>query len=729
MKRSNPYIPFLFSLLIILLSPLALIAEQLSDTCTVHDICQTAIPIDTVIADGGFVCIDGCNLGAEPEVFNNQCMIGLYPTVWYRVITEGGSLMNIHVSSNDIESPTITLFQSLSGCNSLVQIPLSQGNIPCVIGNNGVAEAIGTDIGSNVNYFIAVSSYDTLGGTFSICVNTISVPSICVTDRTLKVVARSEGGDLSGPFKPGEVVSICMNVNSYSASGNGCQWFQGLVPVFGNGWDPTSFNNDGQPLNATINGNPIGEAGNGLYSESTWDWFTDVDYHYTDLKRFVGDLDGNGTLEMCSELYDPDCPTQGGIIGGCCGPCWGSPLGTILPPGWFSYGINGSCATPGPPIRVDWGDGNTCGSGMGPWSFCFDLMVRSYPDCLEDETTSDLSLGFFTFADGETGSWTGAASNCSQDQPAAVMFSLQCGIETDLGIEVAEDICADNLFEFTISEPGIEEWTWSIFPAWAIKHSAKAGANGFAISDTVVNTFSSPVDVTYFFTGYVEGSSNTVVKQVRFRIIPGIRSPLPEIIYVCERDKDSLVISAEPVTGGRPPYQFNWLPGGNTTSAITIFPPFESSLYTLEINDSLGCKFKRDIQFKVRPCQLDTIIDTDESNDGHTFEDPPPFHGNKITFKESETDPTDLEPSGLLKIFPQPASDLVNIDWTDIAYDAEEIIITDTKGAVIHRSRLSIADRRDHRAQLSIGSYARGVYFVLLPTAQSVLAGRMVKIY
>ena len=727
MKRTF-LITLFFSLLIAFYSPLFAYSTFQSDTCVVNDLCEAAITIDNVKPDEGFVCVEGCTVGATPEFFNNQCGIGLYPTVWYRVLADDlASMMNIHVSSDDMESPTITLFYMLSDCNDMVQIPLGNANFPCAIGQNGVAEAIGTDIGANVNYLIAVSSLDNQGGTFSLCVSTVSVSSLCVTNRELKIVARSAGGNLNGPFYPSEVVSVCMNVKSYTAAGNGCQWFQGLVPVFGNGWDPASFDPNGQPLNATVNGNPIGVPQNGLYGESTWDWFSDVDYHYNNNFMQVGDFNGNGIVEICNTAYDKDCPDIGGIEGGCCGPCWGAPLGTILPPGWFSYGINGSCATPGPPVRVDWGDGNTCGAGMGPWEFCFDLRVRPFPDCTTDETTSDLSLGFFTFADGEVGSWTGAPSVCAQDQPVMVNYALQCNQVFDLGIEVVEDRCEGTAFEYLIDEPDIEHWTWSIFPSWAISSSPKEGVNGFQISDTLINQLSDPVDVTYFFTGYVAGSTDMAIKQVRFRVIPGIETAVPNVVNICERDKDSLVISSAPLSGGQPPYEFLWQPNGDTTPSITLFPPFQNSTYTLEISDSIGCIYKEDIRIQVRPCQLDTIIHTDdESNDGHTVDNPPPMplQGGRILYDDDPSSPGIF--SAGLKIYPQPATDMVNIDWTGMADDALEILILDTKGTIVYQAGLPPSDRREHRAQIFAGHLGSGVYIVLLRTDRSTVTGRMV---
>jgi hypothetical protein len=169
--------------------------------------------------------------------------MGDFPTVWYRVNADANAtVLNIEVHSSDFESPVISLFYGNAGCDYLEQVNLTNGNLSCIIGSHGVATAVGTTITSSYTYYIAVSSLISIGGDFEICVSTISKGSYCVISRDLQVVARSNGGPLEGPFAPAETVSICMNINSYTAAGNGCQWFQGIVPVFGNGWDPSSFN-------------------------------------------------------------------------------------------------------------------------------------------------------------------------------------------------------------------------------------------------------------------------------------------------------------------------------------------------------------------------------------------------------------------------------------------------------------------------------------------------------
>lgn len=550
-----------------------------------NDICENATDIPGVISDAPFVCVTGTNLDALPEASNNQCGIGEFPTVWFRIQTDGAAgLMNIQVTSDDFTAPTITLFHSIQDCSNLDPVGLTQSNLPCIVGTNGEAEAIGTDVGASEIYYLAISSLNSVGGEFDLCVNTLSNTSSCVVSRDIQITARSSGGPLTGPFLPGETVSICMNVNSFTASANGCQWFQGIVPVFGNGWDPSSFDADGQPISATINGNPMGVAGNGLYGQSTFDWFTDVGYHHDNVFYQIGDLDGNGTLDMCHTLYSVDCPDFGGIQGGCCGPCW-DVAGEILPPGWFAYGINGTCPIPGPPISVDWGDGNTCGCCMGPWNFCFDLVVRDFPDCIQDPTTMDLSLGFFTFADGETGAWTGGPSVCALDQPTKITLPFCCD-ELVEESEMLSPICSTGIVEYIIDAPGVEYWYWTVDAGNVTGAHEGQGGPGSIINDTLINTGSDIEIVVYSFIGYGGGDCPFFEQNVTIVVNPTMGVTLDPII-LCS-SPTSYTITPN-VTGGSGNYEYIWAPGGETTSSITVENPTNGAEYFVTVSDDSGC--------------------------------------------------------------------------------------------------------------------------------------------
>ncbi|HSF88674.1 MAG TPA: T9SS type A sorting domain-containing protein [Saprospiraceae bacterium] len=695
-------------------------------SCTANDLCETATLIAGVITDSTFVCIQGCNINATGDPDINPCVGDLSPTVWYKVTTDSAArLMNIQISSLDSILPFFVIFRAQNDCNTLTQIPLTQSHLTCAHGPNGIAEAFGTDVEPGTDYYIAVAGMFETQGAFELCLNMIEAGSTCVKKRNIVITSRTAGGSLSGPFYPGETIGICMNVDSFSAEENGCQWFQGIVPVFGNGWDPSSFDALGQPLNATINGVAFGVEGNGIYLTATWDWFEDVDYHYDHPLRQVGDFDNNGTFDMCNTIFDPDCPNAGGLTGGCCGPCWGAPLGDILPPGWFAYGINGSCPAPGPPIRLDWGDGLTCGGGMGPWKFCFELVIRDYPECTEDQSKHDLSLAFFTFADGETGSWTGNFSQCSKDQPAMLNLPLVCSNQIDLGSEIINDQCSGSTFAYTIEEPGVQSWMWSIDPPWAVINSVSEGANGFSFEDTLFNPSASPVDVTYFFTGFIEGSLQTVIKEVKFRIIPEIQSSLPDHVYGCELDTGLLVINAEPIHGGLPPYQYAWSPGGENTSSIVLLPPFQSSLFHVAITDSIGCTYRDSLSLHIIPCHL-VIMPADTSNEMHDPDDRPIRKVMPLSLYPNELIAV-TENEKKLNVFPIPASDFVRIEWQDDLGDDAKLIVMDARGQMTYQSDISTAERSNRGLHFNIKEYATGVYLVILQSGKTITSTKMMK--
>ncbi len=493
------------------------------DTCTVNSECSSAIHLGTPFTDEVNINYWGCNLYSSPDTLLADCLMGDFPTVWYEFETDGSAeTVTIAIRSEDFDMPVIALFKSPNGgCDSLERVFLTSSNLACVIGSDGLAKTVGTPIETSTKYYFAVSSYLSIGGDFSIHVRTLSGGFTCVEDRSIEITARENGGPLEGPFDPNEKVSICLNVNEYTASNNGCQWFQGIVPVFGNGWDPSSFDSLSQPLNATVNGRYMGDPENGIYGSARWDWFDDVDYHHYTEDISVDDFDINGRLDMCNSRYDDQCPIIG-VNGGCCNPCWGTPLGTILPGGWFAYGINGSCATPGPPIRVDWGDGNTCGGGMGPWQFCFDLVTRDIPDCGEDTTKRDLSIGFFAFADGEVGAWTGNSSVCANDAPLKLSLEALCGRVTWLETEILPVYQSGDTLSYTIEEPDIIHWEWNISPFWAVPYLQNTGDNGFTLAAPLTNETGETVDITGIFIGHYEpnfvGSNDKLVKKIKFKL-------------------------------------------------------------------------------------------------------------------------------------------------------------------------------------------------------------------
>ena len=696
------------------------------DSCTINDFCTSAIELQ-VNTDNGFTCINGCTYRAAPEIIDNDCRIGQFPTVWYKVHTGFGSLtMNIQVQSDDIHSPAISLFTGMPDCNQLQPVGLTSENLTCLQGYGGIARAIGTKIEEDQIYFIAVTDLDDSGGTFELCVNTLSSSGFnCVTSRSIEITSRSSGGSLKGPFEPGETIGVCFNVESYSAANNGCQWFQGMIPVFGNGWDPSSFDANGLPLNATINGNPMGIPGNGNYGNATWDVFTDVDYHFDNPYLQVGDLDQNGTVDMCNSLYDPHCPDLGGIQGGCCGPCWGNPLGTILPPGWLAYGINGTCPTPGPPIRVDMGDGNTCGGGMGPWRFCFNLTTRAFPDCDYDKSTTDLSLGFFTLTDGETGSWSGSFQAC-YDQPAYWRPGLYCNTETNLGTTTLSDQCSGNIVTYELYEPGVEYWEWTVTPSSFVQDFVFEAGNGHILESHPYYQGTSSAIITYKLIGHLGANNNTVVKKIKYRVWPQIEFQLPEYIEICEYKPGTVTITPNLEKGGKPPYHYLWSPGEDTLRSLVLHTPFQPGTISLNISDTIGCATEDTLIIKLKPCHFDDMYPGDEHNDTINPQNPLPHDGN-FSFPVVKKYSLNTEEiySKSFQIHPTPTSGNANVVWSfDLQHDAT-IEIFNTQGLKL--KRIPIYANEGHQKQIDVQFFMPGVYLVRFSNEDFRFVTRMVK--
>ena len=582
---------------------------------------SSANEIVGVVSNGPFVCFEGCNQYADPlePGVGDACDMTANPVVWYTITTDDlATLMNIQITSDEVSAPSVQIYTG-PDCGSLNAVPQTSSNLLCVVGSGGEVIANGTTVSNNQTYYIAVSGVNTVGGTFELCINTVEQATECVLDADIEITDRSFGGPLEGPFFPGETVSVCMNVNSYTAAGNGCQWFQGIVPVFGNGWDPGSFDGQGQPNNATLNGNayPTG----GVLNASTWDWWEDVTYHHDNLYFQVGDFDGNGTLDMCNSLYDPDCVGPG-ILGGSAPPCWDINPGSLLPPGWFAWGVTGLCPTDGYP-GVDWGDGAGCGLQGGSWSFCFDLDVRDAPDCETDETYSDLTLTFFSFADGEVGSWNGGPSVCALDEPFFLTPPMCCVEVVNAG-ENLDPICTDGIFNYTLdwanfpgaAEVDFWEWTVSIGPGIVGPQDGQ-GPNGTTVISTIENTGTDMELVTYNFLGFAGGECPAIILEVNIEVYPELMVTM-DPFTVCATPNNPYTIIPN-VMGGQPgTYQYEWH-DGSSEDQYEVAAPVPGATYVVTVTDDVGCSGTASVVLDVYetfPVEIDAPITEQCASDG-----------------------------------------------------------------------------------------------------------------
>ncbi len=393
-----------------------------------NDDCSTAIAISGNTGEI-FTCLNGTTKNALSDLMQySPCRNSGFPVVWYKFSNESfASHFSLQIEGNWKDLFMMQMYGSNSDCDDLIPLPLTINEQYCMMSLNGSIGLVGKRMEWGT-YYIAVVGLSDLGFDFTICLNKEIVDVACGQEKVLTITRDVYIENPQRPFFTGEKLNVSMKVNSYNSSINSCQWLQGLVPVFGNAWSMESFHSNGEPKSSTLNQHSTHQEGNGIFGNSTWSWFTDVDYHSYHSDYQVADFDGNGFLDICHSYFQKDCIPLGGLSPGCCGPCWNAVSGSLLPGGWFAYGINGSCSLPGPPIGVDWGDGGSCGVNQGPWNFEFSLRIKSELEiyCDLNHEIDELTIGYFTFSDKEIGSWDGGSTLCSYDVPFIETLPYVC---------------------------------------------------------------------------------------------------------------------------------------------------------------------------------------------------------------------------------------------------------------------------------------------------------------
>jgi hypothetical protein len=645
------------------------------------------------------------------------------PTVWYKVATdERANLMNIRVLIPSSGDYSLSVFKLVSDCNTLEPVSLWINSF-CRNSFGQRIEVEGISVDSLSTYMIAVTSADQSGNEFTICVslNEDRIPCLLIGD--IVITERSSGQEVEAPYLPGEEVGVCMVVNEFQTGGfNGCQWFQGLIPYFGPAWDPSSFDGNGQPLGATVNNLPIGETSNGLYGPSTWDWFTDIGYHWTNDTLQIGDIDGNGTPDLCNSFHE-DCLDFGGVTGGCCPACW-EDSGQKLPPGWFAYGINGSCAEPDHPT-IDWGDGNSCYGSMGPWYFCFDLTVKSFPACLQNDPETDLIMKYYTKSDGETGAYTGGLSLCVGDKPRIRNLSLSCGTHAgELESVSLPPVCIGDTAVYLLSEPGVIHWYWNVEPVSSDYPVSGNAPNESFLEIPYANSGSSPLEITYFLRGSLDSTGLFVTRTLTVIMHPNDMGLQDVSIQLCEAVNDSATYIVN-VDGDPEDYSFYWPATGDTTSSMTVYPPYVDTTFIVLVTDSNGCVEQGNLFVSQDSSCVIFEFDAqyDESNEGLDDADPP-MSGGKVSPKPVVPDDPQNEQSGIT-VYPLPANESVNIHWTFDVQQKTTLNIFNMHGVLI--GEYPVLPKDGQLKNLDTSTWLPGMYIIRFGYPHSHQIARMIK--
>ena len=357
--------------------------------------CDSAEPFRTEL--GNHVCMTGNTTGATFGLYDTDsegCMGSPFETFWFSVPTHMATrYLAIELQSSELEVPTLSIYRGVCG---------SLEFLDCNVSYSGFLSMRGVLIESGVDYFIAVSSLDGSFGEFQVCYDLEEDTNVCNLNSELDIISTSQGSPHCGPYKQGEEVNVCYRVNGFQNVG--CNYLQAIIPLFGEGWDVTSYEVNGEPDLITT---PLETQGHTIFTTSnpscegdpagTWTWLNNGELEYN--------LNSENTLDL--SFTDP------------------------VPPGWVFINsfdpscfifTDACCTNPTNDPNMGYGDDDypLCGNGMTQtWEVCFTLRASTDPTLDE----SSCEVGLKTFSDGETGVFTN--KDCKLDRVAYINSAVE----------------------------------------------------------------------------------------------------------------------------------------------------------------------------------------------------------------------------------------------------------------------------------------------------------------
>jgi len=385
------------------------------DQCPLAEECPdiqaviTTNPTDPNCGDFTPVSVQGCLEAACPETNISLCGSNQLPTVWFQVNIDVNAVqLGTAIFSNGSWNPVWAIYYG--DCGNL--LPTNGGTIvmpiPCSNGDsNPDIHTVGT-ITDVLTYYIAVSGEGVIDDpTFTLnvwtsanCVSCIGEPG-CNPVANWTITSRSSERPLNDPkFCPGEEVRVCVNYR-YDASETGVDWFHGLIPDFGPGWDMTSFD----PANVTAStGNPV--------------WKDEDDGacapYITEQMPYLCTYNDpvTGKLKLCHTGCQA-CPCAGPLL-----------QGSPLPSGWFwNSNGGGGCPNDCSPA-THYGIGSVVVPDL---SFCVNLKVRTFTSEQECSDNRDLHFNFQTTSHGVSGCWDDPIVECKLDfAQIGPLWEIEC---------------------------------------------------------------------------------------------------------------------------------------------------------------------------------------------------------------------------------------------------------------------------------------------------------------
>lgn len=411
------YLSRFLSLTLLILS---IITQSYGAACPAS-VCQEAELLEALSLDERH-CITAC-LSDEMSGHldrTSSCPGSPFGTVWIAIPDTGMDLVfTAELSADDISDLQITLYKG--GCSALEALDCNQGRQAYTFLRNILLPA-------GQSHWLALSTTDGSSGELELCYELNAEANSCNKVNKVEVMSTSMGSPLTGPFQQGEDVEVCYTITGYENIS--CNYLHGIIPSFGEGWDESSFTQDGAPRQVS---SPLVTQGNTSFTTAnpicegdpsgTWEWFGQGDISYN--------LNSTNTLDLRH--------------------------GDMIPAGWVfvnsfdpsCFDFDDACCTnPDPNPNNGYGDDDypLCGRGLTQeWQVCFVLTTDR--DC---SSNGDCTVGFKTFSDGELGAYISNA--CASDRIAYLNASVACCVKPQLSTTVqAFEVCPDEAFNLELS--------------------------------------------------------------------------------------------------------------------------------------------------------------------------------------------------------------------------------------------------------------------------------------
>lgn len=338
------------------------------------------------------------------------------------------------------------------------------------------------------------------------------------------------GSPDSGPYQPGEEVTFRYTITQFEEVN--CNWLHGIVPEFGNGWDQSSFNSNGEPH--LLSCNLV------AHTNGAWSWYPDgwVRYNLSN-------------------------------------PAKGLSPGSAVGAGWFFLNFAQPSINPFDP-NFTYGDSDDCNATGDTWEICFTLRANGVYEC---QNGADCSITMHPYSDSETGAQPVTA--CLNDVGTTHQAEVFCCGAPQMYPISDFYICSEE----PINVPLFSTNPASTF-SWTVSTTNVAGA--YADAGPVINQTLSVIDpdlpgsVFYSVVPSVNGCEG--LPEVFEVTLSDLRVNAGPDHYICSGHNVRLEGST---TGGLGPYAYEW-DFGPTFPRPTVSPD-QTTTYTLTATDFFGC--------------------------------------------------------------------------------------------------------------------------------------------